>query len=818
MKRYIAAVFLTSLMAAAVYAAPDFSASAPADTSRVVDIEEVVVVASPKENFKLREQPASVSLFSKENMQRLGINSVKNLSGYARNLFIPDYGSRLTSAMYIRGIGSRINTPAVGMYVDNMPVMDKSSFDFLMLDAERLDVLNGPQATLYGRNAMGGLIRMYTANPMRRQGTTINIGATGRTTGRRLSAVTRHKLSDRFAFSLGGYYSGENGFFRNDSTGRKADDANEAGARARAVYKPLDRLTLDLQLSYNYTDQGAYPYYYTGKAALAEGGEEYPEYIDRLTANRRGTYRRGMWTAGLGADYKMPKGTLASVTSWQFLQDRMFMDQDFLGADIYSLGQRQRNQSVSEELTYKTNENAAGRWQSATGMFFMHQHQHTESPVSFYSDGMSMLNATFARVIPSVSYDNPYTGRPVSVNMSLTLNDPSMTFRGKFRTPVTNYAVFHQSTFKDFLVENLSLTAGLRLDIEHQSLDCNMTSGQINYTFASGMGGNADLTASPSIAGKRKDDYVQLLPKLALQYDLPSRTGNVYLSFSKGYRSGGYNIQMFSELAQAKMQEEMMTGVRDYCDNLFQGLIDNARNETLRQMFTGIKATVDSKIPITATPDISTLRYKPEYSFNYEAGAHLNLLSRALQLDAAVFYMSTHNQQISKFSANGLGRQMVNAGRSACCGLELGLRSMLADGRLSLAASYGFTHSEFREFNDGKNDFRGNYVPFVPMHNMSVAANWRQPINSGIVSAISLGADLTGAGRIYWTEDNSAWQDFYANLGAHLTAELGHVKLNIWGKNLTNARYSTFYFETMSRGFEQRGAPCRLGADLTLDF
>ena len=393
------------LAVAALASIPQFpladNRDVPSDSSRVIDIEEVVVVASPKENFKLREQPSSVSLFSQESMERLGINSVKGLSSHARNLFIPDYGSRLTSAMYIRGIGSRIYTPAVGLYIDNMPCNDKSAFDFMMLDAERADVLNGPQATLYGRNAMGGIIRMYTTNPMRKQGTTISLGATGRTTGRRISAVTRHKLSDSFAFSLGGYWAKENGFFRNDSTRHKTDNSEEAGARARAVYKPTKRLTLDMQLSYNYTSQGAYPYYYTGKSPSEDGEEDYPQYIGKITANRKGTYRRNMLTAGLSADYKLTNSTISSVTSWQYLNDRMFMDQDFIAADIYSLEQRQRNNSISEELTYKTTGDQ--RWQSVSGLFAMHQSQHTSSPVTFYSDGISMLNGNIAGAMPTIS-------------------------------------------------------------------------------------------------------------------------------------------------------------------------------------------------------------------------------------------------------------------------------------------------------------------------------------------------------------------------------------------------------------------------------
>lgn len=97
------------------------------DTLKIVDVEEILVIAAPKENRKLRELPNAVTLLSQQDMQAAQVNSIKNLSALVPNIFIPDYGSRLTSAVYIRGIGSRINTPSVGLYVDNIPYIDKSA-------------------------------------------------------------------------------------------------------------------------------------------------------------------------------------------------------------------------------------------------------------------------------------------------------------------------------------------------------------------------------------------------------------------------------------------------------------------------------------------------------------------------------------------------------------------------------------------------------------------------------------------------------------------------------------------------------------------
>ena len=189
------------------------------DTLKQVDLKELEVVSSFKENGQLRQQPSSVSLISRKTMAANHITSLKGASGLVPNLFIPDYGSRLTSAVYIRGIGSRINTPAIGLYVDDIPYLDKSAFDFSFYDIERMDVLRGPQGTLYGRNTMGGLVRIYTKNPKNYEGTDIHLGASSGD-GRLSASLTHyHRLCNDFAFSAGGYFEKANGFFRNDFTG-----------------------------------------------------------------------------------------------------------------------------------------------------------------------------------------------------------------------------------------------------------------------------------------------------------------------------------------------------------------------------------------------------------------------------------------------------------------------------------------------------------------------------------------------------------------------------------------------------------------------
>jgi hypothetical protein len=107
--------FLLSL--ALLGCVPVWAEDLPKDTVRVIDVEEVVVIATPKESRKLRQQPSASTILSQRDMQNSQVTSLKGLSALVPNLFIPDYGSKLTSAIYIRGTGSRINNPSVGLYV-----------------------------------------------------------------------------------------------------------------------------------------------------------------------------------------------------------------------------------------------------------------------------------------------------------------------------------------------------------------------------------------------------------------------------------------------------------------------------------------------------------------------------------------------------------------------------------------------------------------------------------------------------------------------------------------------------------------------------
>ena len=134
-----------------------------------VELNEVRVISSREiRNNKIVELPSAVSVLDMNTLKQEEVTTLNDISAIVPNLFMPDYGTRLTSPIYLRGIGSKINSPSVGLYVDNVPYFEKASFDFDFFDIERIEVLRGPQGTLYGRNTMGGILNIFVSSKQKK--------------------------------------------------------------------------------------------------------------------------------------------------------------------------------------------------------------------------------------------------------------------------------------------------------------------------------------------------------------------------------------------------------------------------------------------------------------------------------------------------------------------------------------------------------------------------------------------------------------------------------------------------------------------------
>lgn len=783
-------------------ALPISAESALSDSSKVFDIDEVVVVSQPKEVLRLRQQALSSTSLSSPLMKKLGVSDLRDLSQFVPNFVMPNYGSRLSSSVYVRGIGSRVNSPAIGLYLDGIPVMSKSAFNLHNYQMSRVDVLRGPQGTLYGQNTEGGLVKMYSRNPFNYQGSDIRLSY-GSKYFRNVEAAHYQKFNEHIALSLAGFYEGQNGFFRNTHTGDRSDQYNEAGGKMLLKTRFDSGWKMDVLANYQYVDQNGFPY---GKLDLETGKADLP------ASTFPGTYRRNNLITGLKFGYTGNGYDFTSVSSYQYIKDRMLMDQDYLSADYMHILQEQLQNSFTQELSLKSNQAVGGFWHWTVGGFFSKQWLKTNGPV-FFDDAMtapignaiqqqmytaihaSMVKKMMAQGMPEVAAKAAASAaieKAGGINMTVSMGAP-----GRYHTPQTNLGFYHESNFD--ITSRLVATLGLRYDYLHTGI--HYESSAYMAMTANMMGQKATYTLRSALNEKTNDDYNQFLPKLGLTYRLDNQQSNIYATISKGYRAGGYNIQMFSDILQTELNAN--------------------RQQALRG---------DYDVPHTAEDYEKvnqTISYKPEVSWNYEVGSHLNLFNHALHLDFSAFYMKVKNQQLSVMAGNyGFGRMMVNAGKSHSCGIEAALRGQLANGNIDWMLNYGYTHAVFDEYTDGEGEkavsYKDKKVPYVPMHTLSAMAEYRIAFNSNLLRNMVFGMNVNMQGKTYWDNGNTYSQDIYAVLGGHIAFDFGIMQLNVWGKNLTDTNYNTFAVDNAATGkreyFAQRGNPFQCGVDLSFRF
>lgn len=770
-----------------------------ADSSRIFNLDEVVVVSQPKESALLRHQPLASSVFSRNETEKLGIRDISDISRYVPSFQMPAYGSRLTSSMYIRGIGSRVNNPAMGIYLDGMPLLSKNSYNIHTYQIDRADVLRGPQGTLYGMNTEGGLVRLYSPNPLTRRGTDIKAGM-GNRLYRNVEFANYSKISYNTGISVAGFYSGGNGFFKNSTTGKRADSYNEAGGKLRIVNQYSNKLTYDFVADYQYVSQGAFPY---GTLDLATNRTAAP------STNRDNKYCRNMLNSAFNIRYTIPGWTLNSTTSYQFLSDRMYMDQDYTALDYMHLQQKQLQNGVTQEFAVK---GSRKNWHHTSGLYGSYLWLRTESPVYFDSDFTSsmastiqnaMYNAMVASMaekfmnVPGITEDGAREMAAATIERAggVKVNSLAMTVPGLFHTPQFNLGIFHESTVS--LTDRLDMTVGLRYDYSRVKISYNTSA--LMETAVSVMGRSATSRMRSLLNSSKGNGYNQVLPKLGFTWKVDENGSNLYAIVSKGYRSGGYNIQMFSDILQSELRQNSGAAMREGGD---------------------IQHTAEDYEKVN-----KTISYKPEFSWNYELGTHLNLFGNSLQADVTAYYMKIRNQQLSVMAGTyGFGRMMVNAGRSHSCGLEASLRGAAIDNRLSWSATYSYTRSIFDKYSEENNgettDYKDNYVPFIPQHSFSAAADWSVPFSGKCLKRITVGANVTGQGKTYWDEANSFSQKFYALLGAHADVALNRFTVSVWSRNITSTKYNTFAFSSSATGTKlyhaQSGAPFQIGVDVSL--
>ncbi|MGD1852430.1 MAG: TonB-dependent receptor [Cyanophyceae cyanobacterium] len=449
-----------------------------------------ITVTGEKFEEDLQEVAGSVSVITAQEFKDSGIRSPQEISRLVPNFSTFANGPRSNNPVFnIRGLANDLNIvgvgqSSVGIYIDDVPV-DILTSETALYDIERIEVLRGPQGTLYGRNSQGGVINIITTPP--NEFTRFNgLVTLGTDDLREAQLSVSAPITDTLFFSLGGSYLETGGFIRNTFLDEDAASRQDYGFRGQLRWVPSDEWDIRIGADYENLDDGS-----TFGPPIGDDPKEVEEnFLGFNRVERNGQFVRVRYTG--------PDVVVTSISGRREWNQENATDSDFSRFDA-SVGLAELDTvQYSQELRVQSPEDN-GRWRWLVGGFFEREESELVGGIEFGPAG----------AIPDFGI---FAG---SVN----------TNAGDFID--NTYAVFAQSSYD--ITDQFTVTAGLRLEHRNFSMDR-----------------RSRLTLDGSSIAPVPDYSVEasgsiLLPKAALEYRFQPNV-LAYASISRGYKPGGFNI------------------------------------------------------------------------------------------------------------------------------------------------------------------------------------------------------------------------------------------------------------------------------------
>lgn len=450
---------------------------------------DTVVVTADKRETDIQDTPVSVSVVGEKQIEDENIQSVTEALTLVPNVAITKTGPKGTATTFasVRGISASMgNSPVLGIYIDDVYY---NNLDMSLLDIDHIEVLRGPQGTLYGRNTEAGVINIITKKPGNEWRSKIGGGYSSYNT-RELNATTSGYI---FENSLGlraaMKYEASDGYFKNKHTGDKDVSAFENfDGRFRLNGSPTSRFNYDISFDLqNYRSSGFAEFAPFDSANLRKS----------VDVNYDGQAWKQNYVGAIRWEYNWDKVALMSVSS--LTKDRSVWDNDtdFTPIDLYRIKGYYNTTNFSQELRLLSKDKESPlQW--LFGAF------------GFYEEGDQTFNTR-------MNMDN--MGMP---------GFGAGTIRNHGEIDTTGMALFGQGTYTFF--EDWGLTMGLRYDRLKRKIKYDMNMGWLGPIFM-----------TPDKEGDNAKTFTAWLPKLALSYRI-NKNIKPYISASRGFREGGYNI------------------------------------------------------------------------------------------------------------------------------------------------------------------------------------------------------------------------------------------------------------------------------------
>ena len=520
--RYTSLVFTAASAVAMLAAAPALAQEAPAGEAVSAEEEEgVIVVTARRVEERLQDVPIAVSAFSEGTLEGLEAQDIGDLQGLVPNLNIAQgRGSNSSANIFIRGVGQpdALSTfdPAVGVYIDDVFLSRIRGALVNVYDVERVEVLRGPQGTLFGKNTEAGVIRLVTKEPSLTDYSADAQVSVGSFDLREFSVNLRGPLiEDRLGAKLAVRYAEDEGFIfdpiANEDRNGSRSLSGRFSLKSQWSQNFTSRLDLDVQQENADLQLGrrAVPLFQTD---LVTGPRFIPgvstpqttEFDFQTSASPTLPNRIDLlhWGAALTSAWDVnPNLTLKSIISYRELTFEDFIDIDAtpleFGDVFVGVDQSQYSSELQALFDF-------GRVRGVAGLYYLNELIRSDQ-ASFNNDVLT--TSGFGLVFP--------------IGFEVFIDD---------RQELDSFAGFFQTDID--IIERLTLTLGLRATYEEKTFE--IISRNTITTFP----GLAPIVAP--FSGSGTEDFFDLAPRVSLNYQLTDDV-LVYASYAQGFKSGGFN-------------------------------------------------------------------------------------------------------------------------------------------------------------------------------------------------------------------------------------------------------------------------------------
>lgn len=757
-------------------------------------LEEVVVTAQ-KRTETLQSVPVSVTVLTGTQLAQLKLDTPSDLVTQIPNLQVDGIIGEGSPIFSLRGVSmfdySLSQSSPVASYIDEVYKGNIALFGVEMYDLERIEVLRGPQGTLYGKNTTGGAINFITHKPGFDQEGYVKLGVGNYDRKEAEGALQMGLVPGRLAVRVAFTYTKANGFVHNVLAGYPdLEGIDQYGVRLSVLYKASDDLEMTLRYSKSMQDPQNYSImagsiapggvagvgYYRTSDGTATGTPLKNDEVAQTYTPRR---RQDNQAVALTTKWNVSSaGALTSITSWD--EGSVFNPEatDGVPLDIFKSPYTGKTRQVTQDLRFTSPGDAIFNY--IAGAYYQHE-------IIFNSTENRLFNFLDVNGDGVLNYQDCADASfgPAGGYAAGSLINAGCRYYNAFDQIRNSWAVYSDANYA--VTKLLKLRAGLRYNHENavQKNALDQLRGSDDVPIGSITPGSLAIDANApwmpveALPGSPNyDPIINATTRQAIHNTAvtgragidftPTADTLFYLSYSRGYRSGAFNGQFLFSISD----------------------------------FTSVR---------------------PETLDSVEAGWKTQWLDRRLQLNGAVFHYQYKNQQIIDIRPTGQ-QPLINLGKSKIDGGELELVARPVP-PLTVHVGIGVLDAKVQNgaLADGTINVSGHTLPNAPRLSGTVSTDWN--IVTWRLAGLTAHFDGDYASKQYFelvNEDRIA-QDRYAILNARLMihSPMGSSwEVGAWIRNMTNRFYLTSAADLQSLGFDyrHRGVPRTFGLDATYRF